>query len=64
MTDEGPGRATWMIRPGKAHSVAMPAEFGSFDAEPLVPGSTSTKSGPVMVLYARTISSSTVPNRT
>ena len=40
-----------MIRPGKAHSVAMPAEFGSFDAEPLVPGSTLSKSGPVMVLY-------------
>ena len=48
---EGPGRATWMIRPGKAHSVAMPAEFGSPDAVPLAPGNTSTKSGPVMALY-------------
>ena len=48
---EGPGRATWMIRPGKAHSVAMPAEFGSPDAELLAQGSTSTKSGPVMMLY-------------
>ena len=51
LPDEGPGRATWMIRPGKAHSVAMPAEFGSFDAAPISPDRTTTQSGPVMAHY-------------
>ena len=27
---EGPGRATWMIRPGKAHKTPLPAEFGTY----------------------------------
>ena len=48
---EGPGRATWMIRPGKAHRTSMPAEFGLFNADEGGAAAMATMSGYVMALY-------------